>query len=130
MKSIDIDVVQLPYNILDRRFEKLFKLFKKKKIKIYARSIFLQGLLITQLKNKFSNFYELKKLNNFSLKNNISKLNLCFNFVANNTFIDKILLGVDNLKQLKQIFEIPKKKLTNINELRSSNMRLIDPRNW
>ena len=43
-----IDMVQLPTNILDRRFEKagIFKLAEKRKKKIYIRSAFLQGLLL------------------------------------------------------------------------------------
>ena len=41
MKKINVDVIQLPYNILDRRFEKFFKMIKSKKIKIYVRSVFL-----------------------------------------------------------------------------------------
>jgi aryl-alcohol dehydrogenase-like predicted oxidoreductase len=44
----DIDFVQLPTNILDRRFEDsgVFNLAKKKGKRIYIRSIFLQGLLL------------------------------------------------------------------------------------
>lgn len=43
-----IDIVQLPTNILDRRFEKagVFQLAKKNGKKIYIRSVFLQGLLL------------------------------------------------------------------------------------
>ena len=43
-------VIQIPYNIFDKRWEKLLK-NKKKNIEIHARSIFLQGLLITEDKN-------------------------------------------------------------------------------
>lgn len=43
-----IDLVQLPTNILDRRFEQagVFQLADKKKKKIYVRSVFLQGLIL------------------------------------------------------------------------------------
>jgi len=43
-----IDMVQLPTNILDRRFENagVFRLAEKKKKQIYIRSVFLQGLLL------------------------------------------------------------------------------------
>ncbi len=43
-----IDMVQVPTNILDRRFEKagVFELAKAKKKDVYVRSIFLQGLLL------------------------------------------------------------------------------------
>ena len=43
-----IDVVQLPTNILDRRFENagVFELAEKMRKQIYIRSVFLQGLLL------------------------------------------------------------------------------------
>jgi len=50
-------IVQVPFNILDRRVLKFINLLKRKKIKIYARSIFLQGLLLSKRifrKKKFS----------------------------------------------------------------------------
>ena len=45
-----IDFVQLPTNILDRRFEKakVFELARKKQKRIYIRSVFLQGLLLME----------------------------------------------------------------------------------
>jgi len=43
-----IDMVQLPTNVLDRRFQnaKIFELAEQKGKKIYIRSVFLQGLLL------------------------------------------------------------------------------------
>ena len=43
-----IDIIQLPTNIIDRRFEKagVFKLASKKRKDVYIRSIFLQGLIL------------------------------------------------------------------------------------
>ena len=97
MKKINVDVIQLPYNILDRRFEKFFKMIKSKKIKIYIRSVFLQGVLTSSLKNKITKSREIKKFNFFSSKNEISNINLCLSFVKKNKLVNKIILGVDNL---------------------------------
>ena len=131
LKKIKIDVVQLPYNILDRRFEKTFNLLKKKRIKIYARSIFLQGLIVSKLKNKLTNSKEIKKINDFSLKNKISKLKLCLSFVKKNNLLNKIIIGTDNLEQLKEILKV-KKYLRSLSfqNLKSSNLNIIDPRRW
>jgi aryl-alcohol dehydrogenase-like predicted oxidoreductase len=43
-----LDMVQVPTNILDRRFEKagVFELAREKKKQIYIRSVFLQGLIL------------------------------------------------------------------------------------
>jgi len=48
LKTEGIDMVQLPTNILDRRFENagVFELADKMKKTIYVRSIFLQGLIL------------------------------------------------------------------------------------
>jgi len=47
-----IDMVQIPTNILDRRFEEagVFELAKAKKKDVYIRSIFLQGLLLMNIR--------------------------------------------------------------------------------
>ena len=47
INNYKIDVIQLPYNIIDRRFEvpKNYKSFKEKKIKVQIRSIFLQVVI-------------------------------------------------------------------------------------
>ena len=65
MKLGKPDILQVPLNVLDRRFIKqnLISFFKKNKIKIQARSCFLQGLLIAKkIPNKF------KKYNNIFIK--------------------------------------------------------------
>lgn len=43
-----VDIIQIPYNVLDKRFDRLgfFAKAKKNKKEIYARSAFLQGLLL------------------------------------------------------------------------------------
>ena len=48
LKTEGIDMVQLPANIIDRRFENagVFKLADERKKTIYIRSIFLQGLIL------------------------------------------------------------------------------------
>ena len=48
LKKFPIDVVQVPFNILDQRLNKnLFKeIISRKKIEVHVRSIFLQGILV------------------------------------------------------------------------------------
>ena len=47
-KKFPIDVVQVPFNILDQRLNNnLFKkIISRKKIEVHVRSIFLQGILV------------------------------------------------------------------------------------
>lgn len=131
ISKYDIDAVQLPYNILDRRFENYFKTLVKKKIKINIRSIFLQGALIPQFNNKISQKPEIKKFLNFIKRKKLNKMKYCLGFVAKKKFINKIIVGVDNFYQLNEILNIKFKKdyLTSFN-FSSSNLNIIDPRFW
>ena len=130
IKLYNIDVIQLPYNIFDRRFEKIMKMLKKKKIKIYARSVFLQGSLLSKRKTKLTSKKEFKKLNIFSTKNKIDKLSLCLNFVNFNNFIDKVIIGADSANDLISILNYKKMKKVNLNNLATNKKIIIDPRKW
>tara|TARA_B100000035_G_C20975900_1_gene543161 strand:- start:55 stop:918 length:864 start_codon:yes stop_codon:yes gene_type:complete len=138
LSNFDIDLVQCPVSIFDNRFirtgliEKMFK----KNIEIHARSIFLQGLLLTPIKNlpyKYKIFeLNLKNWHEWLLSNKLSALEVCLRFVVENEFISKIVVGVDSLEQLKSIVKI---YLTNkeINFPRfnfENNAKIIDPRTW
>lgn len=128
-----IDFIQIPYNLVNQNiFKKTKKIIKKKKIEIHLRSIFLQGLL---LKRTAQLPKALKKLRKYWLKidntlNNIriSRYNACLNF-ALNTNADKLVVGVDNQDQLKQLFR-EKKYQFKIPSFKIKEKNLIDPIYW
>ena len=131
------DLIQCPYNVFDRRIEniKIKNILKKKKIKVQARSIFLQGVLLKKIDQLPKFFHKWKKLFlNFenSIKiNRLTALSLCFNFVNNNKDIDEILIGVQNNKELKEILNIElKRKILMSKELLNPSLKLIDPTKW
>ncbi len=102
-KSFKFDVVQMPYNLLDRRLENYQKYLKKKDVLIYVRSIFLQGILLKKINHnkKFINIY--KKVRNKGKQINMTNLSMCLGFVLNNDLIDKIIIGVRSSKELSEI---------------------------
>ena len=76
---IDPDIIQFPLNILDQRFLNInFSLFKKR-IEFHARSIFLQGLLLNDIKKLPKFFFPIKKkLVEINPENDLNlKLNCC-----------------------------------------------------
>ena len=76
-------------------------------------------------KKLFLNFENLIKINK------LTALSLCFNFVNNNKDIDEILIGVQNNKELKEIFNIElKRKILMSKELLNPSLKLIDPTKW
>ena len=122
--NIPFDLIQVPYNIADRRFEKYFVELKEKNVEIHIRSVFLQGLFFMdsdELPSKLKSFKELlQKLNDLSNRFNRSIENIALNFVLQNKFINYTVLGIDNIKQLTKNVKESNKKL------RDEEIQLID----
>tara|TARA_B100000787_G_scaffold24442_2_gene16347 strand:+ start:2877 stop:5057 length:2181 start_codon:yes stop_codon:yes gene_type:complete len=133
--NFKIDIVQFPCNYLNREFLKitLLKKLKKKNIEIHVRSIFLQGKLLQNPKKldyfkKWSTTFD--DIDVWHKKNKISKLESCLGFIFNNKFIDKVIIGVDSLEELKQIVKIKKLKKVKSYFPESNDRELIDSRLW
>ena len=117
ISSTDINIVQLPLNIIDKFFlqNKTLDKLKEKKIEIHIRSIFNQGLLFVNKKKIKKNFPDLiKSLEIIDLITNQNKMNireLCLRWANSIKKVDKIIIGIDNLNQLKDnIMTLKKKK--------------------
>ena len=137
LKKYKIDIVQLPLNVLDRRFAKLGYLKKLKSlgIEIHARSIFLQGLLILKEEEMPLRFKKWKKTwnewNVWIKKNKVSKLEACISYVKSIPEVDKIVVGVNNVIQLREIISVFKKnKKINFKKNFNYTRKLINPRSW
>lgn len=138
-KKLIPDIVQLPYNILDRKFESYIDSLKKKKIEIHVRSVFLQGLYFMDANCLPSKLLPLRnpliKLKKLCKSRSLSMLELCLSFVLKNKNIDYIIVGVESLQQLIQINKVFK---NNDNPLKakwfdlnfSCNENLLNPSNW
>jgi aryl-alcohol dehydrogenase-like predicted oxidoreductase len=135
-KNIDFDLVQVPYNLFDQRFDAYFPLLKSKGIEIHTRSAFLQGLFFRDL-NKIPKHFksvlpQLSQLNQYEINKNA----LCLNFVVSNPNIDKVVIGVDNVEQLKMnvdsLKELSKVQLirTKLRTLQVDNEQIINPTFW
>ena len=130
------NILQCPYNVIDRRLEKkkLLQFLKINKIEIHVRSIFLQGLLIlhySKISKKFLKWKKIfKKFNDKIQYYKISNLDGCLNFIEKNKFIDKILLGVDNIDQLKEIFSFRYNVKIKFPKIYVKDERLINPSKW
>ena len=104
--SSEIKFVQLAYNILDKRYDSFFGKASSKGIKIFTRSIYLQGLLLMPeekikpfLKDVIPVRRRLEALATFA---GMEMLELCVRFVLSNCAVTSILVGVDNLDQLEE----------------------------
>ena len=138
LKNKKIDIIQTSSNILDQRV--VNKNFYNYKNKLYCRSIFLQGILITQKKyeNKIFN-KKINLLNNIAKKYNLKKVELCFYYILKMAKIKKFIVGVESYNQLKELYKTYRKikklkidrSLTKELKLLScENLKIIDPRKW
>ena len=135
ISNFDLDVVQCPYNILDKRiltsgwFEKL----NNQGIETHIRSIFLQGLLVNKLvyKKKYFKKWQKKIYKWFKWLevNNISPIDYCLSDLLYYDF-DKIIIGINNFDSLKEIINFKKININRMKNLKISDNRLIDPRKW
>lgn len=106
-----IDLIQIPYNVLDNwntKGDLILKAKSKSKI-IHNRSIFLQGLLFMNEKDIPKKLTPLKapinNLNAICKEYDILKNELCMAYSFNNANIDGVLFGIDSRMQLMQNLE-------------------------
>ncbi len=137
LDNFDIDLVQLPFNILDKRLINsgmLAKLYSKG-IEVHARSVFLQGLLLMSEQNrpnKFNRWSVLWKIWHEWLNDSqITALEATIRYAISIPEISKVLVGVDTKDQLKEIIVASNGVLPNIpTELYTNDVNLLNPSNW
>ncbi len=144
LKHFRFDLIQLPINIFDQRLlegDILYNL-KKRDIEIHARSIFLQGLIFMNENSLPLSLINaapyVKKIEDISSQLGISRGEIAMLFIDSISEIDKIVIGVEKLTQLKQNIDTFN-KVNTINDLKSNisftpfsikDETIIDPSKW
>lgn len=103
--DVKFDLLQIPYSVFDRRFTKYLPLFKERRVEIYARSVFLQGLAFLDPNNMPASVHaartQVHALRKISVKGGFTLSALCLNFALVNPNIDRVIIGVDHPDHLK-----------------------------
>lgn len=139
--NVDFDIVQIPYNVFDQRFSSFFPILRRRKIEIHVRSVFLQGVVFLEMNKLPYYFKKYKKqfltLNKISTKYNIPISAICLNFVYNNPYIDKVIIGIKNKNELSGNIDnvtLYSKVLNTISEdfgmLKIDDEQVVLPFNW
>ncbi len=137
LKNYNFEIVQAPLNIFDRRIinSGWLKKINEKGIEFFARSIFLQGLLIKDI-NKIDKFFSpyKKKFEKFEIwtqKLNISKVEACIRFVNSYREVDKVIVGINNRMHFFENYKFLKKdKLIVPNSLEIKSGKILNPKLW
>jgi aryl-alcohol dehydrogenase-like predicted oxidoreductase len=138
LDNYSIDLIQLPINIFDQRLIDDGSLAKLKKynVEIHARSVFLQGLLLMPFENIHPWFNPiigtLEEFHSEGKKRGMSPLQLSIGFVQSISEIDKIVIGVNTLRQLSEIINIIPTRIntTDLSNMSIRNTAFINPSNW
>ena len=139
LQKIDFDLLQIPYNILDKTFKPYLKELKQRNIEIHTRSVFLQGLFFKSVEELPVKLKPLKPyliaITEFCKEQSITIEELALNGVIHHPDIDGVLVGVDNITQFQKNIqsvwtEIPAKFSEFINTLDVKEKELLNPANW
>ena len=114
-------------------------MLKKNDVEIHARSIFLQGLFYLS-DRKLNKYFQdstsiIKRIKLLAKKANLHLSELSLLWVCSLKQIDKVLIGIDNVAQLKAQLKTVKKNIdpSIFNEailLKYDNPDLLDPSKW
>lgn len=135
LNRFDIDIIQFPSSLLDQRFVSsgVIEELKEKNIEIHIRSIFLQGLYF--MSSSMPTFFDpikdkILKIDKASYDLGVSKVKLIIDY-AKSLEVDKIIIGVNCLEQLKEtVGEYNKQDIDIDFKQFSSDNKIIDPRAW
>lgn len=103
--ELEMDIIQVPVNLFDRRFD-LFIENAPKETKIFARSVYLQGLLLMDIegvtkKLPIAEEY-VKKLDQLCENYHYSRRDIALAYIKSKKGIASMIFGVDSLQQLKE----------------------------
>lgn len=129
-KNVFPDLVQVPFNYFDRRFNDLMIELKKKGCEIHTRSAFLQGLFFMDIEQLDPYFSELIPLLD-DLQGKIGNLQgALLNFVLEQPFIDTLVMGVENSDQFIENLESITKADTLPKLEKDLPATILTPSNW
>ena len=144
IRNIDLDffkIIQLPLSLYDQRLlnDGTIAYLKRRQCCIYARSIFIQGLLLEKstnwpkwINNKTLEFQ--KSLETFAKEKNFSLLELALGFIKEQKDIYAAVVGLTSVNELNDLINIWDKDSPWIDENTSkwsiSDRNFLDPRHW
>jgi len=138
LSRFKIDLIQIPFNIFDQQLllDGWLEKIKNNNIEIHSRSSFLQGLLLMQPDLIPQYFLPIKKnielLEELSRELSKNKLDLALGYVMSIPQIDQIIVGVNNLCQLKEMIDVKRLNLDPLDLVKYSinNPLFTNPSKW
>ena len=148
LRDIDVSFIQMPYNILDNRWDSMINEIKKARddrgLVVHARSALLKGLLCSDDDSKWvsagiDNSSEIVSWLNTQFKQHekMSISDLCIGYVNSQDWIDSVVVGaesVENLFSNLHSISMPLMRSEVLSELAVTrpnlNSESLNPYNW
>jgi len=131
-----LELVQAPYNIIDRRLATSGWLEKLHHagVEVHVRSVFLQGLLLMEKVMRPTSFDRWQPLweqwEHWLDAQSLTPLQACLAFAGAQAEIDRVIVGVDTQIQLQEIVNAADTLVLPPAALMSEDLDLINPSRW
>lgn len=138
-----IELIQLPFNLLDNNSQRgpLLEKAKDAGKEIHVRSVFLQGLFFKDVASFPGALAPLapyvEKLQRLAAVHETPLNQLALNYALAQPYIDKILIGVDSIEQLRENLHAIwpatpayRHLFGQVNEIHVEETTLLNPANW
>ncbi len=132
-----LDLVQAPFNLVDRRLLTTgwLQRLKGDGVEIHTRSAFLQGVLLmpqTAIPPKFAPWSDLwKRWHEWLTDRDVAAVQACLAFPLSFPEIDRVVVGADSVNQLEQIIGAANSVLqVDLPDLQCEEENLINPARW
>jgi len=105
-EAASVRYLQLPCNLLDRRFDAFWPVAMQKRIHVFARSVYLQGLLLmpeARIRPNLSAVIPVRRgLEAVAREAGCTMAELCMRYVLSNPAVASVLTGVDTPEQMRE----------------------------
>ena len=130
-----IDVVQTPFNVFDQRITPWLETLSKNGIEVHARSVFLQGILISPASARPAHFKkweaQFNQFDRWVSELSMSAISVCLGVALNQPGISHLVVGaLSSTQLLETAAQIPKDFSHRSEHMQSNDLALIDPRVW
>jgi aryl-alcohol dehydrogenase-like predicted oxidoreductase len=127
--------VQAPLNVFDRRILGVTNQLAALNIEVHVRSVFLQGVLIANPKDRPQRFQpwseHFARFDEWVDSTGASAMACCLGFALQQPGVTKLVIGTTSTEALAEIMaSIPSTSFEVPIQLKSSTEQLIDPRYW
>ena len=136
-QAMDLDLVQAPYNVLDRRLERSGWLARLQRhgVEVHVRSAFLQGLLLlpeSALPAAFARWRPLwARWHTWTQQQGLTPSRAALGFALGTPGVDRVVVGVERVEQLQELLENATPFDSEVPDgLASDDLELIDPTRW